>query len=712
MAAIVRSMDLAADAEGVVALYKRNHFGFALNNGFDLTPDVYRRMIAENGPARYFVAEDEGQIVGLVGLTTIDRARSSRPGEIRAAHFLVESSARGSLVGGQLFDATSPYLFEHGLGTIRLRVHPDMTAAIGMYLKGGFRALGSVHGDQFSSIELTSHLPRVITAVRRVLPIAAAEGYDVPEDLPWTLIKGVRTKSMDDGVEVDPDGTVRLTYTLQLREHRVGVTVDGDTGRILRMVLDGADVSDVFLAMAGELADGLPPRPAARVDVVRQVGRFTVGVDDQGAIRVTHPEHLGELVTDFFPVADGTLVATALPPLRDVTTTLTATGWETTEAGSGLTRTVTLTDYGFRVECRRPTTSPGPLAVAPVVGLRTAESRLTLPGAPPLKAPVRPGLWPVLLPLNEAAGDATTAVAAEGATQTWVDQTAGLAVSVKWLDPGILRQAGECRAPGQRLRYRVRLTEAPETPPRPPKRPPLPPVAWTEARNHLVTGEGPATLDVDPARGLELWRHADAVVLQADHRRVDLCHALSSVPAAIWPCLNTDRGDLERGPEWGFADDRWRFSASVPKAPEAPTWWLTASADLGAVDLGTAVPGGFAGQEAALWLRPSGLLRQLWMANSAGRLYLADCFDEALSRPTWWGFTRRVGVPLPDGRVLDITPAGGPGAEIFVRGMPAGFIIALLSRVKDTLTMARWRLEIMDTAPEPAEDDEDWSAEA
>ncbi|MDR1511943.1 MAG: GNAT family N-acetyltransferase [Propionibacteriaceae bacterium] len=805
-------MDPVTDSSQVVKLHRRHKFGLVMGEGFALTPEAYRAMLEENGAVRFFVAQDSSQIIGAVGLATIDRNRAMRPGEAAACHFIVEASARGSLAGGKLFDAVVDHVAEAGYRTVRLRAYLH-SPSLRLYLRSGFRAVGEARVDQYLALELVNHLPGVVAASRRAVQHARALGHDW-EDGHWSLIKGMRG-TLDDGVERLPDGSSLLTYSLGFRGTRIDATVVGDTGRVVRFLHNGEDHTEDYLVWAEGLADGLAERTAPTPGEARRVGRFNVHVDSSGTLLVDHPDHLGPVLRDVFPVATGTVVPSARPPLRDITVTATPDGW-TARDGDGVERRVTVHQSELSVECRRPAGLPGPLAAWPNAHLRTAELAARRDGAEPADAPFRPGHWPIALPSYEAAAG-PWCVEAAGTTLTWADRGAGLEIGVDWLDAGQLRPWGEARAAGEVLRYRIRpaeqtpITLAPvagcgdvvsadtgeQTSITPPsgtgpldtpaagsagvgagtgtrttittspvagsadaasasteEKTPTPLASWAGQSDTPAAGSagvkpaGPwerttrgrvtmarltapgGELVVDEASGLVRWTSGGAVVLRAEAGGLG---EQVRAPSALWASIDSDRTEPSRGAELAESDPRVRFAGPVGlggpgrpgggatwgprsdtaltevdatrglRADTAPTdveatWSLRADADLTEVEATLSVPGTFAGREAALNLAPSARLNWLEMADSAGTLSRAACRDDA-DRPIgsvglWWGFTRRVRLPLPDGRWLDIVPAGGEHQEILVRALDGGFVLTLLTRVTEGGTEARWRFRV------------------
>jgi L-amino acid N-acyltransferase YncA len=688
---LIRDLDLDRDADQIAQLYQRYGYGAAVGNGLKLTGAAFRRMMAENDLRECLVAEADGRVVALLGALAIDGARATAPGTVRGNHFILETSARGSIIAGQLFQTLFERLVRRGVGSIWVRVNPKNRHVVGLYVRAGFRAIGHARADEDGFTSLVSHLPGVLAAVRAVTAQHPELGVYLPQ-LTLTTLRGGRGAGFDEGVTRTPDGRWWVRYRIVTKDLDGGVVMDGETGRVLWIGANGVDYTDGYAAWVArqDLPQAPPPGPAPEP---RRLGEFTVALDGWGGLRVTHPRHLGPVVADCFPDGAGHLVAYRCPPPKPVTTEVTADGWTSADA-AGLVRRVTLTGDTVDVDCALAGAAPGQLAVHPAVGLRTAELTLTA-GGRTTQAPVRPGRWPIHLPAYEAAGDAGHAWPSQGATATWSDEAAGLGVTIDWADPGRLRLEGECRADGPRLRYRLRLQDRGRVDIRS-ATPKFGPQAWAGDPSHPGWRrlKGPqAEIVADPAVGLVSWR-AHGVTLLAKPAGQTGFGGLARVPAAVWASLDTDRSDLDRGPEWSGADDRITFldpGQPANPSPAAATWTVAATGDLAGLELTTHVPGDYAGLEAALTLKPAATITTLQMADSAGALYEASCRD-GVDRPwgLWWGFTRRVVLPAGPGRALDIRPVDGDDAEILVRSVTAGFLITLLSRVGPKGSASRW----------------------
>jgi hypothetical protein len=318
---------------------------------------------------------------------------------------------------------------------------------------------------------------------------------------------------------------------------------------------------------------------------------------------------------------------------------------------------------------------------------------------------LRPGRWPPQLPAYESAGDTDWSAPSLGTVSRWRDAASGFGVDIEWGSPGRLRCEGECRGDGPELRYRIRLDAGPST--RPPAAPPAmaecPVRTWSETRwgrhahRRFSAGRG-SELTVSGEVGLVEWKTDGWTVLKQGSGSRGF-GAMAVVPSALWPSLNADRSDVDRGPEWAGVDGRFVFrEAGAPVDPATAYWTIGVSDDLASLVLTTDVPAAYAGLEAVLNLKPAAEVTALEMADTAGRLHKVTCLDEGVDRPwgLWWGFTRRAVVPVGGGRRLEICPLAADHGEILVRSVTAGFLISLFSRVgAEGRSEARWGLRVL-----------------
>lgn len=90
------------------------------------------------GAARLWVAEDDGEVVGLVGLMT----GADDEIEIEIEPVIVASSHRGQGIGGRLVDHVIEIARAEAHGTLSVRVVARNRDAIDFYHRRGFRVLG------------------------------------------------------------------------------------------------------------------------------------------------------------------------------------------------------------------------------------------------------------------------------------------------------------------------------------------------------------------------------------------------------------------------------------------------------------------------------------------------------------------------------------------------------------------------------------------
>jgi GNAT superfamily N-acetyltransferase len=132
----VRVGDRPGDVGEVVALHARLYAG---EYGLDATFEGY---VASGlgewltgprpGPGRLWVAEDDGRVVGAVGLTGI----SPQLGQLR--WFLVEAAARGHGLGRALLDGALAFACASGYERVMLETFSELEGAARLYRAAGF----------------------------------------------------------------------------------------------------------------------------------------------------------------------------------------------------------------------------------------------------------------------------------------------------------------------------------------------------------------------------------------------------------------------------------------------------------------------------------------------------------------------------------------------------------------------------------------------
>lgn len=93
-------------------------------------------------PGRLWIAEDDGEVVGVVGLTL----EEPEVGQLR--WFLVSPQARGGL-GRRLLDLVLEHARSVGLRNVRLWTVAGLDAAARLYTRAGFRRTEEVPGRRF-----------------------------------------------------------------------------------------------------------------------------------------------------------------------------------------------------------------------------------------------------------------------------------------------------------------------------------------------------------------------------------------------------------------------------------------------------------------------------------------------------------------------------------------------------------------------------------
>jgi ribosomal protein S18 acetylase RimI-like enzyme len=132
----VRVGDRPGDVGEVIALHARLYAG---EYGLDATFEGYVASgLGEwltgprTAPGRLWVAEDDGRVVGAVGLTGI----SPQLGQLR--WFLVDAAARGRGVGRELLDGALAFARSSGYERVMLETFSELEGAAHLYRAAGF----------------------------------------------------------------------------------------------------------------------------------------------------------------------------------------------------------------------------------------------------------------------------------------------------------------------------------------------------------------------------------------------------------------------------------------------------------------------------------------------------------------------------------------------------------------------------------------------
>jgi GNAT superfamily N-acetyltransferase len=129
---------------------------YAREYGLDTTFEPYvARPLADfvlSGSGRLWVAEDGDRMVGSIALVDAEDG----VGQLR--WFLVVPEARGTGLGRRLLDAALAYARERGLSRIFLWSFADLTAALRLYERAGFKVTetktGRVWGAERTEVRM------------------------------------------------------------------------------------------------------------------------------------------------------------------------------------------------------------------------------------------------------------------------------------------------------------------------------------------------------------------------------------------------------------------------------------------------------------------------------------------------------------------------------------------------------------------------------
>lgn len=115
--------------------------------------DISRHYLKEDG-SHFWVAEAEGEVVGMVGLQRLNREE----GELR--RMSVASQARRQGIGQKLLETVECHCVEKGFSRIVLSTVNQLQPAIAMYSKAGFRLVREEPYGSMTVKYLAKDLPR------------------------------------------------------------------------------------------------------------------------------------------------------------------------------------------------------------------------------------------------------------------------------------------------------------------------------------------------------------------------------------------------------------------------------------------------------------------------------------------------------------------------------------------------------------------------
>ncbi|WP_198045602.1 GNAT family N-acetyltransferase [Kitasatospora mediocidica] len=704
------------DAAAVAELYNRHADA---PNRVERTLDaaMVRAELAERGTVLFLVAEEDGEVLGTIGMFRSTGRRAVPEGEVVGDMFFLSPRVRGGAPAGRLFSQAFRTLREQGVEAIRLTVNPGNQLALPLYRQLGCVVSGPAEAGEDGNIEMVSYMPKIVTRLRR----------DHAELIPASLRMTAAWRYQVDGIagqqlgrETEQlGGRTVLRTALAVGDLVFRAILDPETGEILHTAV-GAD--------AGPDPDlpAKPDRPAPTVSSHR-VGPLTLTVrHSDGAVRVFHDDHIGPVLQETWPVAGpGYLTGWRQALRRELTVRPLPDGWLVSEQHPDgvLHRESRLVGATLNQRIRW-TGGPAPAGRLRTVlhnGLRTA---LLLDGTGYL--PAGRGLAPI--DATEF-GAARTRLAPEHPVGWW-DARTGLAVRVHWAQPaeaGLLTDSLLTLDHPASYTYRVCLDPATEPEqvvpdsrpaaatglaPRPgepatPTAVPRPAGPATGVLDERVVARRPVhrltcaehTVLVDPAAGgVVSWQSAGRPVLATPFPKSRAFARNPSWRCGLWVTSHGVREDENRGLGWGgtSTDTRWLVerhdSAAVLGSPGLR--WSLEPAE-GGFTLAVRAPGGAADGELVGWLTPAGRKApEFLLPGRPGELW-------SLTKPgAWQRWTDRVAVRLADGRWLATAAERPSQAEILVRSTPSGPLLALVARhPRGEAVTAHWPLTVLaDTA--------------
>lgn len=674
MPADIRELTGEDDLDRVADFFARSGYGPA---GRPATGAELERVFRERGVRLFLVAEDRGRIVGTIGYAVMSGRRVAPPGHLFAGMFVIAPHHRTGMLAGRLFTESFERLVASGVRGLRVEVDPANSRAFPLYVRVGFRALDGMTPDEEGYVELVSVLPGVTADL--LSNGVAWTGQSVSgSSRNWRSIRSARAQSVDSGIVRLAGGAHALQYDFELPGILISATGRADDASIVSLWVNGAPAP----GFTPPTASAAPHR--ARRMYSREVGTFTVTLDDHGTLIVSHPRHVGSVLVDPHPVVSESCAGSRRPLSRRVQIDATDDGWRVDDGR--VTRVVGFSASGMRIEVTSAIV--GELVSYPWMGLRVASLALSLADDQAHVAHSVRGRWPIDLVDFEAVADADSAWPAEGADVSWSDGFSGVTVRAKSLQARTVRLEGWhlARLVGDRsVGYELSLAASERLPPEYVGEGGRAIDNWRRSRRGLAdvlqTTVDAGTVTVAPETGLVEWNVDGMPVLSSafpSRRRVG---PLTTVSTALWACAQPDRSDADQGAVWPTDAAKLPFRSRG----DGLGWNLVSFGR--PADLGVAVSATADGRSAETVLYVT--------LASANRVRLADPalgeVDLEVSPGPWRTWTRSASFGS-DAGWLHLTPERAVHPEILIRSTAQGLMIAAFSRIAPELAAAVWRL--------------------
>ncbi|TFD19182.1 GNAT family N-acetyltransferase [Cryobacterium sp. TMS1-13-1] len=679
--ATIRSFE-TSDAENVAQFYNKHGLG-SVTHGIPLTGATLLATIREEDVRLLVIAEQYGSIVGTLGYARMSGRRVSGPAELFATMFLVEPSLRAGFLVGQLFADSFARFSQLGVRTLRVEVDPANRRAFPLYVRIGFRNIGFSRADEDGYMELVNHLPGVASTLSNLELSPQKSEAPNPQYTARTL-KDARRQTLTSGVVTTDSGQTTITYELQIDSHAILATVDAVTGQIMSINVDGT--SDPRYTDQTKFSVCDTPTVLSRT-----MGEFTVSlVESQGALSVWHPRHLGPLMIDPFPVADSVPAGSRRPAASLVTTTVTTSGWISTdgrvtrviEVGNGMVTASVSHCFGADV------------TVYPWSGFRSAELSLHIDGQQVRSAHSIRGIWPPDVTDFESAADEDFAYRADGLRLQWFDRRTGIGLEFEAGSPGSIRIEGPhlARIAGASVHsYKfIPFVEA-ELSPRDltvvPKS--IASGNWERARVsgldnlRMQDKSSDSSVAVSPSIGMTRWRYRGRNVLASQGKHT--VGPLTDIASALWVAEQHDRTDPDQGVEWAQHDSDFAFGERL-----IPGWSVIPSDDFMSLDIEV-----HGRNESSIARELAVYLLSPWSSNHV-EVMVADnewLLVDYVGTP-WRTWVRAFRVPTAAG-YLEVWPLEASHPEILLRADAYGVLATMLGRISaSSETTVRWRLTL------------------
>jgi len=686
---------ISTDANLLADLLNRNHYWAAAHGG-SLDGSQVLKIFAERVVDRVYVGVSEGgQIHGCLAFARGSGRRECGPMERFAGLYVIDEKYRNSMLAGKLFnDAFLDIVLNTDIRTLRIEVNPTNRKALPIYLRIGFRSYPGARADEDGYVEMVSHLPGVISDIRKANPRLLAETF-APKLSMRMMLSGRATRT-DSGV-ISVEGRPCIRYPIDTGDMKFIADMDIQTGCLLARTVEKNESSIEWPIPHGPVLQSVPVELAKK----EMTDGILATISSDGTFRLRQGDE--PILLERWPVLTGVNPPTVRRSggLKHIQVKEIGDVWEIVELDSQISRTIRFLRSDNNLESLVVETHghDASVVVTPWCAMRICEHALRIADEW-IGSPVFLGTWPPTWTDYEAAFcDPKTAVASASA---WCSANVGLVVTWSGAQPRF-----EARAlpqliggrEGEPVTYRIDFVKPhmcrPQVPASgfslvetqlPHRRPGR--VAMREAikqfgdedrewrRTEIKEKLFTLTCDQQEVRiaentGITEWSINQASILSAPFPAHITQGSLAARRFGLWCAGIAKRTDEDQGVEWVEDAEGLPFSEKTG----TPGTWSVRPSDDCQLQVSATLPQASRDQDVAIMLVPKTDPRPSLIVRLNGWMWQVNSTSE-----DWRGSVDSVIIPFPDGQHLLVSPVGQLGnPEVFLRQTSGSPLISLLT---------------------------------